>query len=84
MDRPVVDLGVRFFFEEAGGRLEAATAVAKAAEACAETADLGKAVAIANDVDDPVEEADRLIGMAATLSRLSRGRRGQVKWRRSK
>lgn len=74
--RAVVDQSLRVFLKEARIRLEAASAVIKAAETCAEAGDSGRAVALANDVDDPVRDADRLIGMAATLLRLSQDEGG--------
>jgi hypothetical protein len=72
MDRAIVDLTVKTFLREACERLEEAAAIVKAAEACAEAGKTDKAVEVANDMDDPVDEADQLLGMVAAISRLSK------------
>ena len=72
MDATVVDLAIRTFLREARERLEEAAATAKAAEACAEAGQPDRGVEIANDIDEPIHDAEQLLRMATTLVRLTR------------
>jgi hypothetical protein len=58
---------IRFIRE----RLDGATAIAKAAEACAEAGDLGRAVTIMLDVEQPLYEATTLLNAASLLHRCA-------------
>ena len=72
MDATVVDLAIRTFLREARERLEEAAATAKAAEACAAAGKPDRGVEIANDIDEPIHDAEQLLRMATTLVRLTR------------
>jgi hypothetical protein len=50
-------------------RLDGAVAIAKAAEACAEAGDVGRALTIMLDVEQPVYEATTLLNAASLLHR---------------
>ena len=56
---------IRFIRE----RLDGAVAVAKAAEACAEAGDAGRALAIMLDAEQPLYEATTLLNAASRLHR---------------
>jgi hypothetical protein len=56
---------IRFIRE----RLDGAVAVAKAAEACAEAGDVGRALAIMLDVEQPLYEATTPLNAASLLQR---------------
>jgi hypothetical protein len=58
---------IRFIRE----RLDGAVAVAKAAEACAEAGDVGRALAIMLDVEQPLYEATTLLNAASLLHRCA-------------
>jgi hypothetical protein len=50
-------------------RLDVAVAVAKAAEACAEAGDVGRALTIMLDAEQPLYEATTLLNAASLLHR---------------
>ena len=52
-------------------RLDGAVAVAKAAEACAEAGDVGRAVTIMLDVEQPLYEITTLLNAASLLHRCA-------------
>ena len=52
-------------------RLDGAVAVAKAAEACAEAGDVGRALTIMLDVEQPLYEATTLLNAASLLHRCA-------------
>jgi hypothetical protein len=51
--------------------LDGAAAVAKAAEACAEAGDVGKALAIMLDVEQPLYEVTTVLNAASLLHRCA-------------
>lgn len=56
-------------------RLEEAFGITEAANACARAGQTGRAVDIANDVDDPIHDAERLLTLALDEARSSGRRR---------
>jgi hypothetical protein len=58
---------IRFIRE----RLDGATAIAKAAEACAEAGDPARALAIMLDVEQPLYEVTTLLNAASLLHRCA-------------
>lgn len=52
-------------------RLDGAVAVAKAAEACAEAGDPGRAITILLDVEQPLYEVTTLLNAASLLNRCA-------------
>ena len=58
---------IRFIRE----RLDGAVAVAKAAEACAEAGDVGRALAIMLEVEQPLYEATTLLNAVSLLHRCA-------------
>ena len=53
------------------GQLEAATAVAKAAEACAAAGSPDQAVTIAHDIEQPLYEANTLLNAVSLMRRIA-------------
>ena len=52
-------------------RLDGAVAVAKAAEACADAGDAGRAITIMLDVEQPLYEVTTLLNAASLLNRYA-------------
>jgi hypothetical protein len=61
MDAQTIDIAIKAFIQQIVKRLEQATGVAKAAQACAEAGKVAKAVEIALDVKQPIYEATTLL-----------------------
>jgi hypothetical protein len=61
MDAQTIDIAIKAFIQQIVKRLEQATGVAKAAQACAEAGKVAKAVEIALDVEQPIYEATTLL-----------------------
>jgi hypothetical protein len=53
-------------------RLEKATGIAKAAEACADAGNVGKGIEVALDVEQLVYEANTLLNAASIINRIAR------------
>lgn len=72
MDRTATQTAMRLCLREIRNRLDGAASVARAAEACADTGQIGKAVEIALDIEQLAYEASRLLDAASLLGRLTR------------
>lgn len=70
MEASTTELAIKAFLKEMRKQLDEAVQVAKAAEACAEAGNTGKAVEIALDLEQPVYEAGRLLDAASLINRL--------------
>lgn len=66
------DLIVKTFMALIAERLTQAASLAKAAEACVNAGDRDGAAHIANDIDEPLYEAQNLINAASIVNRLAR------------
>jgi hypothetical protein len=56
-------------------RLDRAASLARSAEACGKSGDLGKAIEIALDIEQLTYEADMLLNAASLLHRISKTER---------
>ncbi len=73
MDRDVAEGVIKTFLVEMGTRLEEAASLVKAAQACADGGNVGKAIEIALDVEQLTYESSNLLNAASMLNRLSGG-----------
>jgi hypothetical protein len=71
MDTANTERAIESFLTEMRSNLEQATGIAKAAEACAETGNVKKAVEISLDVEQLVYEVNTLFNAASLINRLS-------------
>ena len=71
MDRTATEAAIKICLREIRERLEEAAGIAKAADACAETGQVNKAVEISHDIEQLSYEASRLLDAASLLNRLS-------------
>ena len=72
MDAANADTIIRDFLKDIRGRLDEAATVAKAAEACADAGNVGKAVEIALDAEQSLYEATTLLNAASLIKRLGK------------
>ncbi|MGB9367328.1 MAG: hypothetical protein WCE79_15075 [Xanthobacteraceae bacterium] len=70
MDAATVDPAIKIYLKEIHSRLDEATGIAKAAEACAEAGELDRGVQVALDTEQLCYEATRLLDAASLLNRL--------------
>jgi hypothetical protein len=70
MDAEVVETTVKACLRQIRVRLEQATSVANAAQACADAGNYNKAVEIALDVEQPIYEASTLLNAASIIKRI--------------
>ena len=70
MDRSATDIAIQSFLVEIRNRLEEATGIAKAADACAAAGNLRKAVEVALDIEQTAYEVSRLLDAASLLQRI--------------
>ena len=69
MTEQLLAISVKDFLRSIRERLDGALAVAKAAEACANAGDSGRAIAILLDVEQPLYEATTLLNAVSLLHR---------------
>ena len=72
MKAEAADLIVKTFMGLIAERLTEAASLAKAAEACVTAGNRDGAAHIANDIDDPLYQAQALINAASIVNRLAR------------
>jgi hypothetical protein len=72
MDRAVTEKAITIILTEIHLRLDEATRVAKAAEACAIAGSVAEGVTVSMDIEQIIYEAGRLQDAASLLNRLSR------------
>jgi hypothetical protein len=70
MDDQTTDTALKCFLREIHDRLEQASGIAKAAQACADAGNVSKAVEIALDVEQPIYEATTLLNAASLINRI--------------
>jgi hypothetical protein len=71
MDRITIGPAIKIILGEIHAKLDEATRIAKAAEACASTGAFAEGVAVSMDIEQLIYEAGRLQDAASLLSRLS-------------
>ena len=71
MDRALVNEAIKACLSEARKKLDDASRVAKAAEACALAGSIDEGVTVSMDVEQLIYEAGRLHDAASLLNRLS-------------
>jgi hypothetical protein len=72
MDRAVTEKAITIILTEIHLRLDEATRIAKAAEACALAGSIAEGVTVSMDIEQIIYEAGRLQDAASLLNRLSR------------
>jgi hypothetical protein len=72
MDRNTIEPAIKMLLTEIHAKLNEATRIAKAAEACALAGSVAEGVTVSMDIEQLIHEADRLQGSASLLNRLSR------------
>lgn len=72
MDRTATEVAIKIYLREIRQRLDEATGIAKAAEACANSGQVNKAVEVSHDIEQLSYEASRLLDAASLLNRLSK------------
>ena len=71
MDRTATEAAIKICLREIRRRLDEAVGIAKAADACAESGQVNKAVELSHDIEQLSYEASRLLDAASLLNRLS-------------
>jgi hypothetical protein len=71
MDRATIEPAIKLLLTEIHSKLNEATRIAKAAEACALAGSVAEGVALSMDIEQLIYDADRLQGSASLLNRLS-------------
>ena len=69
MDRDIVTFTAKTLLRDLRQRVQEAAGMAKAAKALADAGLTSKAVEVANDMDDPIHELERLLGLVAVVMR---------------
>ena len=72
MDRATIEPAIRIVLTEMHSKLNEATRIAKAAEACALAGSIAEAVSVSMDIEQLIYEVGRLQDAASLLNRLSR------------
>ena len=70
MDAQIAELTIKAHLREIRRMLDSAAAVARAAEACSDAGEVGKAVHITYDIEQLLYEANMLLNAASLLKRL--------------
>jgi hypothetical protein len=70
MDDQTLNAALKSFLRQIQVRLEHASGIAKAAQACADAGNVAKAIEIALDVEQPMYEATALLNAASLLNRI--------------
>lgn len=71
MNRAATETAIRVYLSEIRKRLDSAASIAKAAEVCAQSGEIDKAVEVSLDIEELAYEASRLLEAASLLNRLS-------------
>ena len=72
MDRTATESVIKVILTEISQRLDKASRIAKAAEACATAGDADNGVQVALDIEQLAYEAGRLLDAASLLNRISK------------
>jgi hypothetical protein len=70
MDARIVEATLKAHIAEMRQRLDQATGIAKAAEACAEAGNIDKAIEIALDVEQLIYEVSTFLNAASLMNRV--------------
>jgi hypothetical protein len=73
MDAHTREIALKAYLKEMRERLEQATSIAKAAEACAESGNAAKATEIALDIEQMIYEVNTLLNAASMINRIGNG-----------
>lgn len=71
MDRATIEPAIKLLLIQIHAKLNEASRIAKAAEACAEAGSIAEGVEVSMDIEQLIYEADRLQGAASLLKRLA-------------
>ena len=71
MDRAMIEPAINICLGEIHAKLNEATRIAKAAEACAQAGSIAEGVTVSMDIEQLIYEAGRLHDAASLLNRLS-------------
>lgn len=71
MNAANAEIVIRDFLKEVRSRLDEAASITRAAEACADASNVGKAVEIALGIDQPLYEITTLLNAASLINRIS-------------
>lgn len=74
MDRASLEPAIKLIIAEIHLKLDAATRIAKAAEACAMAGSLSEGIGVSMDIEQLIYEAGRLHDAASLLNRLRQDR----------
>jgi hypothetical protein len=72
MERASIESAIKLIIAEIHTRLNEATRIAKAAEACVQNGAIGEGVEVSMDIEQLIYEAGRLHDAAALLARIRR------------
>jgi len=72
MDAHTWETALKAYLKEMRERLEQATSIAKAAEACAENGNTDKAIEIALDLEQLIYEVNTLLNAASMMKRMGK------------
>ena len=72
MDPQTVEITIKAHLTEMRSHLEKAASIAKAAEACANSGNVEKAIEVALDVEQIIYEVNTFLNAASMISRLSK------------
>ena len=70
MGPQTIELTLKAFLAEMRSRLEKATSIAKAAEACALSGSVEKGIEVALDIEQPLYEVNNFLNAASMIKRL--------------
>jgi hypothetical protein len=73
MQNDIISFAVEAFLHEMRERLEQAHGLAEAADACARVGQTAEGIELANKADEPIHDAEMLLGMIAWLARHDPG-----------
>ena len=72
MDAHTREITIKAFLKEMRERLEQATSIARAAEACAESGNAEKAIEIALDIEQLIYEVNIFLNAASVINRVGK------------
>ena len=72
MDSHTVEITIKVYLKEMRERLERATSIARAAEACADTGNVEKGIEVALDIEQLIYEVTTCLNAASMINRLGK------------
>jgi len=72
MDAHTVEITIKVYLKQMRERLERATSIARAAEACADAGNVGKGIEVALDVEELVYEVNTFLNAASMINRIGK------------